>query len=1192
MPPDNDGPIILDMEGSFSEETTGLLPVSTTACSSVPLSHQYAASIETNDKNQFNEGDSSFSIMKRRQLQKWSGGMAVFLAFSVIALTLCLAWIGGLFGSKESNTAHSEFRAGQKPLSTLHPVQDLGLTDYHRPNTTVPSSVLDQYMERHSGRAIPTNAWYQNFLLLREGEEPSMMNRAYTIPYVVDAAGPIPGLRMHTNMLDASTNVLQLALNELHGITMGVARSAFGQSDLNGKKAFSVQEMTQLAISLGWDDYGMRTPIVKGMAFATMAYDQIHIKISEGELFSPAIATEVPVGGQVTVDQNTTMICASFDDHNDNAMWVEKELEVYVPESDFTWLVFVSEPVQMKCEMHGRSAIVRVVNDRRSTAQQQISPFYFRTALFQPCTKGMNPVYCHQEQMHPTALHVGQGDYKKLLREHAHLFPGPRASVSYDFDDSETFANLKFDWDVHSMSAAPLYPAPTNETTVKELITFALPHHIDMMSEVRSPSNYLYCAPSLVGPACLVEGAVWELVEKMPTISFRAALPPAKWSLLSLSESLRKDLGYRIPGFFMRGAGDTYFSGKMIARLGRILLISEELQELCDDRSPNVQRADIAAYYAACQSIILPSDQQITDGIKALRSAVEVWINGTAETPFVYDSSWGGVASCGCLFNDKKGKCDNKFPDCPAFEDPGLNFGNAFYNDMHFHYGYHIFGAAVVAHFDPDWGQKYFEQVLLLVRNIANPSEKDEYFPLMRHKDVYQGHSWASGIATAPLNGRNQESSSESIAAYEAVALYGTVMASTFARSMGSRDEHARAVEVRRVGKLMTASELRSAQKYYHVRRGDDIKIYPDKYTPHVIGIMWQTMAQFQTWFGNSPFLPIGIQLLPLTPIAGQRDDIGWAKAMYPSLEEACISNQICEAQGWSVLQLGALATVGHGRLALSRARLLPSIVFESAGGNGHSMSNTLWYIATRAPVADPLPLGDTSTVPQGSGHNNTFPEESVLMDCYMPETCSDYVLDTIVQGYTCRQRIQWLIQAQGKSQKDACVQVASVEAPVQCGKCNPLANYNETLKHAEEEAEEAARRCPPCTYKQCHSDLNRCPLYERTYVCTAGPNIGGCADSPWLSEPGICTQCCDLTNCPRISPLDLPTKQADETEESCPVCSEEDCESSNGKLCPIQVAPFLCIDGMSKGGCSPWPWSSHDGQCQRCCKVPQLCLH
>lgn len=115
---------------------------------------------------------------------------------------------------------------------------------------------------------------------------------------------------------------------------------------------------------------------------------------------------------------------------------------------------------------------------------------------------------------------------------------------------------------------------------------------------------------------------------------------------------------------------------------------------------------------------------------------------------------------------------------CNGFvSDSKTNFGAGFYNDHHFHYGYHIYAAAIVAQFDPKWGRNHFERVLLLVRDIANPSKHDTAFPRFRHKDWYRGHSWASGITAEPyFNGRNQESSSEAIAAYEAIALFGKVM--------------------------------------------------------------------------------------------------------------------------------------------------------------------------------------------------------------------------------------------------------------------------------------------------------------------------------------------------------------------------------------------------------------------------------
>ena len=108
------------------------------------------------------------------------------------------------------------------------------------------------------------------------------------------------------------------------------------------------------------------------------------------------------------------------------------------------------------------------------------------------------------------------------------------------------------------------------------------------------------------------------------------------------------------------------------------------------------------------------------------------------------------------------------------------------------HFGYHIYAAAVVSKFDRDWARRHFEHVLLLVRDIANPSPQDPYFPTWRHKDWYLGFSWASGIVTARglayPNGRNQESVSESINAYEAVAIYGEVMAEVFSGSRNYKD--------------------------------------------------------------------------------------------------------------------------------------------------------------------------------------------------------------------------------------------------------------------------------------------------------------------------------------------------------------------------------------------------------------------
>lgn len=300
----------------------------------------------------------------------------------------------------------------------------------------------------------------------------------------------------------------------------------------------------------------------------------------------------------------------------------------------------------------------------------------------------------------------------------------------------------------------------------------------------------------------------------MHRTSFHAALAPRAEIYPDLLAAAKKDLLFRLPPNYMRGAGDTYFSGKLLARLARIIIISDELG--------------------------LSQTQEFYNALAHLRSGVEIWLNGSAESVFLYDRAWGGLVMCGCDYHwfpdEKIGRCINQYPDCPALSDMGQNYGAGFYNDHHYHYGYHIYAAAVVSKFDPIWGKKWHQHVLLLVRDIANPSDEDLYFPTWRHKDWYLGFSWASGIVThlgRPYpNGRNQESVSEAIAAYEAVALYGDVMQGVYFGSDNDADRalYDAAFRMREMGRLLTATEIRSAKTYWHVQSSnspDITRIYP-----------------------------------------------------------------------------------------------------------------------------------------------------------------------------------------------------------------------------------------------------------------------------------------------------------------------------------------------------------------------------
>lgn len=148
-------------------------------------------------------------------------------------------------------------------------------------------------------------------------------------------------------------------------------------------------------------------------------------------------------------------------------------------------------------------------------------------------------------------------------------------------------------------------------------------------------------------------------------------------------------------------------------------------------------------------------------------------------------------------------------------------------------------------------------------------------------------------------NGRNQESSSEAISAYEAVALYGRA-ASRFVFGLNESnasdaENKATCERVYNMGRLLLATEIISAQVYYHVEARNPHKplrrIYPDIYEPKVVGMLWSMLAQQQTWFGAQPWKSYGIQLMPLTPAAVYRDQITWVDEMLPIFNASCWSD-------------------------------------------------------------------------------------------------------------------------------------------------------------------------------------------------------------------------------------------------------------------------------------------------------------
>ncbi|CAM9954866.1 unnamed protein product, partial [Sphacelaria rigidula] len=73
---------------------------------------------------------------------------------------------------------------------------------------------------------------------------------------------------------------------------------------------------------------------------------------------------------------------------------------------------------------------------------------------------------------------------------------------------------------------------------------------------------------------------------------------------------------------------------------------------------------------------------------------------------------------------------------------------------------------------------------------------------------------------------------------------------------------------IRDTGRQLLATEVQAAQTYWQVHKPGTPgvpRVYPEAYKPYVVGMLWSTLAQMQTWFGSEAWKVYGIQMLPIT---------------------------------------------------------------------------------------------------------------------------------------------------------------------------------------------------------------------------------------------------------------------------------------------------------------------------------------
>jgi endoglucanase Acf2 len=183
-------------------------------------------------------------------------------------------------------------------------------------------------------------------------------------------------------------------------------------------------------------------------------------------------------------------------------------------------------------------------------------------------------------------------------------------------------------------------------------------------------------------------------------------------------------------------------------------------------------------------------------------------------------------------------------------------FGSEDFNDHHFHYGNFIYAASILGRYDKQFLNNYQDKVNLLVADIAS-YDKSDYFPVQRNYDAYAGHSWAAGLAPF-ADGNNQESSSEAMNAWNAVALWGALIGNATLAETGS---------------WMLSNESATAR---NVWRTPPVAVpNGSNYTSPVTSLNFGGKLTYSTFFSDQPNAKLGIQLISMNPFMTElsRDD-------------------------------------------------------------------------------------------------------------------------------------------------------------------------------------------------------------------------------------------------------------------------------------------------------------------------------
>ncbi|OAP17910.1 hypothetical protein AXX17_AT1G19200 [Arabidopsis thaliana] len=463
-----------------------------------------------------------------------------------------------------------------------------------------------------------------------------------------------------------------------------------------------------------------------------------------------------------------------------------------------------------------------------------------------------------------TVLPGSNPGYESTLDRFSSCYP-----VSGDADFTKPFT-LKYMWEKRGsgdllMLAHPLHlkllARDASSLFQQSTLLLVCPDRGCTNSSVTVLDHFRY--KSIDGDLVGVVGDSWVLKPDSVSVTWHSMKGVKKDSYKEIISALGKDVNGLNSSAEVTSS--SYFYGKLIARAARFALIAEEV----------------------CYLDVIPKI------VTYLKNMIEPWLDGSFKpNGFLYDPKWGGLIT-------KQGSKDSQ-----------ADFGFGIYNDHHYHIGYFLYAIAVLAKFDPLWGERYRAQAYSLLADFMTFGRKDDNnsnssYPRLRNFDLFKLHSWAGGL-TEFWDGRNQESTSEAVNAYYSAALLG----------LAYGDKHL----VETASTIMTL-EIHAAKMWWQVKKGE--ALYPKDFTAEnrVVGVLWSTKRDSSLWFGPKEWKELFVkQLVNWTLPALQRNGVG---------------------EGWKGF-LYALESLYDKDGAIKKIKRL------NMYDDGNSLSNLLWWVHSR----------------------------------------------------------------------------------------------------------------------------------------------------------------------------------------------------------------------------------------------------